>query len=71
MLCDLLIRYNEKLHGKRPLDATEFVITSHDNKQDIIISRDKFFQYKRDEQILCAYQTARQMSIDDNILIGL
>jgi hypothetical protein len=70
-LCDLFIRYNEKLHGKRSLDTSEFVITLHNNEQNIVIRRDEFFQYQKDEQIWCVYQAASKMSIDGDFLIGL
>ncbi|CAF1160717.1 unnamed protein product [Rotaria sp. Silwood1] len=70
-LCDLFIRYNEKLHGERSPDKAEFVMTPQDSKQDIVINRNKFFQYTKDEQIVCVYQAASSMSIDSNILMGL
>jgi hypothetical protein len=55
-LCDLFIRYNEKLYGQRSPDTTEFVRTSRNSAQNIVIGRDEFFQYKKDQQILCIYQ---------------
>ncbi len=42
-LCDLFIRYNEKLHGKRSPDTAEFVMTSRNSAQNIVIGRDEFF----------------------------
>jgi hypothetical protein len=61
VLCDLLVRYNEKLYGERQCDA----------RKSISIDRDEFFQQKKNQRIEFIYQIAMSMSTNDDILIGL
>jgi hypothetical protein len=70
-LCDLFIRYNEKIHGRRPPNSNEFIINPTDTRKGIIINRDEFFQYANDKQISFIYQVAMSLSFDNDILIGL
>ncbi|CAF3354424.1 unnamed protein product [Rotaria sp. Silwood2] len=71
VLCDLFVRYNEKIHGKRPPNTNEFVINSTNNREGITISRDEFFQHEKDKQISSIYQVAMSLSFNDDIFIGL
>ena len=70
-LGDLFIQYNEKLHGPRPSDEDEFIIQSQNDEEKIVIIRNEFLQFEKDEQVACVYQAAKQLSIGGDILIGL
>ncbi|CAF1294318.1 unnamed protein product [Rotaria sordida] len=71
ILCDLFIRYNEKIYGKRPPNTNEFVINSTKDQKCITINRDEFFQHEKDKQISFIYKIAMSLSFNDDILIGL
>ena len=70
-LGDLFIRYNEKLHGPRPIDADEFTVQSQNDEEKLVIKRNEFLQFEKEEQVACIYQAAKQLSIGGDILIGL
>jgi hypothetical protein len=70
-LCNLFIRYNEKLHGQHHPDADQFVIKSYKNKENIVIKQDEFLLQKRDEQVVYVYQAAKELSIGGDLLLGL
>lgn len=70
-LCNLFIRYNEKIHGKRSPDFDEFSIKLTDTQAGIIIRRNEFFQDTKDKQISFMYQVAMSLSYCNDILIGL
>lgn len=59
-LCDLFVDYNEKIYGKRSVDAWE----------NINVNRNEFFQWKNSQRVEFVYQTAMSMSITGDILIG-
>jgi hypothetical protein len=71
VLRNLFARYNEKVHGRRPLNLNEFVINPTNTGEGIIINRNEFFQYTHDKQISFIYQIAMALSFDNEILIGL
>jgi hypothetical protein len=71
VLCNLFVRYNEKVHGSRPFNSNEFVINSTNTREGIIINRHEFFQSTHDKQISFIYQVAMSLSFDNDILIGL
>ena len=70
-LCDLFVQYNEKVFGKRPSDANEFVVNPTNTRNGITITRDEFSQYENDKKISFLYQTAMSLASNDDILIGL
>lgn len=70
--CDLFIRYNEKLHGKRTAtDTKDFIINATNSQQGITINQDIFFQQTKEEQILIVYKAALSLSFKNDIYTGL
>jgi hypothetical protein len=69
-LCDLIVHYNEKIYGKRPLDTDQFDTTPYDGRKNISINRNEFFQQKKSQRIEFVYQIAMSMSTTSDIMIG-
>jgi len=70
-LCNMVIKYNEQVHGRRLFNSDEFVINSTNAQQVIIIHRDDFFQYRKEKQISLIHRVAMSLSFSRDLLIGL